>query len=144
MRISSRSGEIADELQSQLPCDLAASAMQSNQSGTAEGNALVAKQSREAFVKELAAVGGTRIAFAGNVMPRETWARCLALAMASVGAIAPEAADAVMAILNSDLGNSSQLGTALLKEGAITRESAVAASTSLASILAERAKAKQG
>lgn len=108
-----------------------------------EGSALLVKQARAAFIEVLLNGQATlSIPFGGSLMPRETWARNLAMALAIAGAIPAESADAVAAILNSDLGNSSQLGTNLKKEGVITETGAASAATSLASILAQRAQAK--
>lgn len=108
---------------------------------TAEGRKVLQKQAREKFISNMKADGHTSIAFGADVMPRLQWAKWLAMALAEVGAIPIEAADAVACVLGADLGNSSQLGMALLKEEVLTRQSAANAAQSLASILAERAKA---
>lgn len=107
---------------------------------TAEGKTLLVKEAKAAFVVELKAAGGDRIAFGANVMPRVLWARCITLAIAAVDALGNP--DAIVTVLDSELGNSSQLGTQLVKDGVIVREGVEAAATSLTSLLAERAKAK--
>lgn len=132
----------AIDLQSQLPCALAMGAMNNIQSGTAEGNALLVKQARLAFISELAAIGGSKVAFGGSLLPRKSWSRSLALAMVEARAIQPTQADAVMVILDSDLGNASQLSANLVKEGAIVVQGAAQAAESLADVLAKRAAAK--
>lgn len=107
---------------------------------SAEKAKLLQKKARASFVSNLQALGKTKIAFGADIMPRELWAQLVALSLAENGCITAEQADCVSVVLNSDLGNSSQLGTALLKEGVMERETAITASKSLASILAERAK----
>lgn len=109
---------------------------------TAEGRKVLQKQAREKFIGNMKADGHLSIAFGADIMPRLQWAKWLAMAMAEVGAIPIESADAVACVLGSDLGNSSQLGMALLKEETLTRQNAASAAQSLASILAERAKAQ--
>lgn len=116
--------------------------MSNNNTSTGEGRKLLAKQAREAFIAELKEVRGDSVAFGAAIMPREVWARCLALSLVAVNAINAEQADEVCVVLMSDLGNASQLGTALLEEGVITRQNAAAAADSLASLLAKRAAAK--
>ena len=68
-----------------------------------------------------------------------------ARALIAVGAIVSEAqAELVQVVLDSDLGNSSQLGALLLKNGTITRDSTqVAASSFAAEIAALAAKKAQ-
>jgi hypothetical protein len=130
-------------MQSQAPRFLADTAMPSqNNNASAEGRKLTAKQVRQAFVQELKDSKNDRVAFGASVMPRAVWSRTLVLAMASVGVIRAEDADGVLAVLDSELGNSSQLGTVLVESGDITREGAAQAATSLAETLRARAAAK--
>lgn len=127
-------------MQSQAPCYLAVGAMPSYNINSAEGRKLLQNQAKVAFVSELQAIGGTTIAFGASIMPRVVWAKCLTLAIASLGALGDP--DAILAVLDSELGNSSQLGTQLVSEGTIKRTGVEVAAKSLAATLAERAAAK--
>lgn len=108
---------------------------------TAEGRTSVAKEVRNLFVSNMKALGHETVALGADVMPRAIWANAIALAMAERGIISAEQADAVAVVLNSDLGNSSQLGAKLEKDGVLKRQSATAAATSLSAMLAARAAA---
>lgn len=115
-------------------------AKQINLSG-AEAKSLFQKELKVSFVSNMHALGHKSLAFGSDIMPRQIWATALALALAEQGAIDASQADAIAVALNSDLGNSSQLGTALLKSGDLVRQDAAIAAVSLADILAKRAEA---
>ena len=119
---------------------MAGGAMNNINLATAEGRKLLQIQARDAFKLELSNQNATKVAFGASIMPRVLWARCLTLAIFAVDASGNP--DAIEAILDSDLGNSSQLGTQLVKEGFITQDSAAIHGESLAQLLAKRAAAK--
>ena len=113
--------------------------MSNNNIASGEGRKLLQKSARLAFVAELQAIGGTKVSFGSSIMPRERWARCLTVALFTTGASMD--ADECLVVLDSDLGNASQLGTALVKEEVIKVEAVEVAAGSLAKMLAERAAA---
>jgi hypothetical protein len=109
---------------------------------TAEGRKLLQKMALAAFLERLVSLGANAISFSADIMPREVWADCISFAIFATNS--QNDAEAIKCLLDSTLGNSSQLGTYLLKEGHITRESKQAAGNSLAEALAKRAQAAQG
>lgn len=104
-----------------------------------ESQKVLAKEVRALFVQNMKALNHVEIAHGADLLPRSIWSTALALALAERGVIEAKQADAVAVVLNSDLGNSSQLGGALLKEGELKRQTAVQAGMSLADLLAKRA-----
>lgn len=102
---------------------------------------LLQNDAMAAFVKEMHAGGHKAVKFGGTVMPREQWAIWLAMAIAEVEMLGNP--DGIACILQSPVGNTSQLGMLLVEEGHLTREEVAQAATSLADMLAARAKAKQ-
>ena len=109
---------------------------------TAEARNLLQKEVRGLFINNMKALGHETVKHGADIMPRSIWASALALALAERGVIKAEEADGLAVVLNSDLGNSSQLGTALLKEGELKREDAATAATSLLEILQKKAAPK--
>jgi hypothetical protein len=107
-----------------------------------EGRKLLQKEVKALFISNMKALGHSSVKHGADIMPRSIWASALALALAERGVITAEQADGVAVVLSSELGNSSQLGSLLLKEGELTRETAANAATSLAEMLADRAKVK--
>jgi hypothetical protein len=92
---------------------------------------LLIAEAEEGFKIALKACGADVISFAGDIMPRPVWSEGVVMALVYVGAIQPEQCDTIKAVLNSAMGNSSQYGASLLKEGTIKRKSADNVSESL-------------
>ena len=108
----------------------------------AEQRNLLAKEVRALFIQMMRALGHSSVKHGGDLLPRSVWSSALAMAMAERGVITPAQCDAVAVVLNSDLGNSSQLGGALKKEGILKVEDAATAATSLTDLLAKLAAEK--
>ena len=93
-----------------------------------------------AFISALKGAGYDSIPFGGELLPRNRWAPCMLAALIAVGAVSSEEqADKLLAILDSELGNSSQYGSKLLKLGHIKRQEASAAAFDFAAMLKAQA-----
>ena len=108
----------------------------------AEDVKMIQAAAKAAFVEQLKADGATNVPFGGSIMPRAEWARCLTFALVATGCAMVEDADKIAAVLGCELGNSSQLGMLLVKEGTITVGTAATAAASLSDQLAARLAAK--
>ena len=109
-----------------------------------EAMLLVNQNAMAAFVSKLRNEKGDKLSHSEAIMPRERWSVCMVSALIAVGAITSEAqAELIQVVLNSDLGNSSQLGALLLKNKIITRETAQVAASSFAAEIAALAAKKQ-
>lgn len=96
-----------------------------------------------AFVAKLQSLGADKLAYGASIMPRAIWSQGMVSTMISAGIIqSEEAADKALVVLNSDLGNSSQLGAMLLKKGILVQEEAKQAASSFAAEIARLAAAK--
>lgn len=94
------------------------------------------------FAELLQAFGWHKVTFGGEILPRARWAKVTAATLAELGVIDAKTAEVVEVVLSGSIGNSSQLGNELVKEGKMTREGADTAAQSLSALLAARAKAK--
>lgn len=103
----------------------------------AEEKKMVVIEARKAFVASLV---NKTIAHGAAVMPRGVWADGIIAAFLDAGIMAPEAVDVekAQAILGSELGNSSQLGSLLLKDGTLKQQGAEGAAEDYAAKLLER------
>ena len=95
---------------------------------------------KAAFIGALEQLGALEIGIGSAVMPREIWAQAMIAALVDSGILAPETDDLnkAQAIFDSELGNASQLGALLLKEGTIKRRGASAEAESFLAKLAAR------
>jgi hypothetical protein len=90
------------------------------------------------FKAALAALKANEIAPGASIMPRSIWAQGIVAAMFEAKLLQPESLESAFAILDSELGNSSQLGASLLKDGTIKRLGAVETANSYLASLAAR------
>ena len=100
----------------------------------------IQNQAEASFLAALQALGWIEIAPSADLMPRDVWAQAIAGSLFDAGCIPAERLEIAAIILDSPLGNASQLGAKLLKEKKIRRlEQAIAGNNFLAA-LAARAK----
>lgn len=104
---------------------------------TKEERLKLVRESREAFI---ASMQSKTIAHGADIMPRTVWADGMIAALVASGIMAPERDDIekAQAIFGSNLGNSSQLGTSLLKDGTIKMQGADDAAVDYAAELQKR------
>jgi hypothetical protein len=96
--------------------------------------------SMAAFVAKLGKLNATTIPHGAAIMPRAVWAQGMVSALIAVGVVKSEAdAEKVQAVLASDLGNSSQLGAILVKNGTIKQQEVAQAASSFADEIAKLA-----
>lgn len=98
---------------------------------------------KQAFVAKLVKLNAVRIAHGAPTMPRAVWSQALVSALIASGAItSAEAAEKAAVVLDSELGNSSQIGAVLVKEGHIKVEEVEQAALSFADEIQRLAQAK--
>jgi hypothetical protein len=97
---------------------------------------------KAAFIESLRADKALEISHGAAIMPRSIWARAIIAALADCGALQLEKVDLALAILASPIGNSSQIGALLLKDGIMQQQGIGEASESYAEQLAKRLAAR--
>lgn len=91
-----------------------------------------------AFVSSLRADKALEISHGAAIMPRSIWARGIVSALADAKVLELSQADKALAILAGPIGNSSQIGAKLMRDGVLQQQGIGAASESYAEQLAKR------